>query len=304
MRMPTILKILLGNKKAACGLFIVVSFVLMALFAPLLASYEPTKRVSRPHQPPSAEYVMGTTRMGHDIWAQFTNGARISLMVGFGAGILVCALAITVGITAGYFGGVIDECLTFLMNVVLVIPNLPLLLVLASFIGEASPTVIALIIGFTSWAYGARHPGPDPGAAGERVRHRRRGAGRAGLAHHLGGDIAQPHLHHRRELHRLHHLRHRHRGDPGVPRPGRPTVVSWGIMLYNAQTSSAILVGAWWEILAPASPSQRSVPAWPCSTSPSMKSPTRSCAPTRLNRWKKLAAPVTTPVPAVQEKTA
>ena len=156
MRMPTILKILLGNKKAAFGLAIVVTFVLMALFAPLLASNEPTKRVARPHQPPSVELVMGSNRMGHDLWAQFTNGARISLMVGFGAGLLVCALAITVGITAGYFGGVVDECLTFLMNVVLVIPNLPLLLVLASFIGEASPMVIALIIGLTSWAYGAR----------------------------------------------------------------------------------------------------------------------------------------------------
>jgi len=81
MRMPTILKILLGNKKAACGLAIVVAFVLMALFAPILASNEPTKRVARPHQPPSAEFVMGSTRMGHDIWAQFTNGARISLLV-------------------------------------------------------------------------------------------------------------------------------------------------------------------------------------------------------------------------------
>lgn len=114
MRMPTILKILLGNKKAVFGLAIVVTFVLMALFAPLLASNEPTKRVARPHQPPSVELVMGSNRMGHDLWAQFTNGARISLMVGFGAGLLVCALAITVGITAGYFGGVVDECLTFL----------------------------------------------------------------------------------------------------------------------------------------------------------------------------------------------
>ena len=78
MRIPTILKILLGNKKAACGLAIVVAFVLMAIFAPLLASNEPTKRVARPHQPPSAEFVMGSTRMGHDIWAQFhQRGARL-----------------------------------------------------------------------------------------------------------------------------------------------------------------------------------------------------------------------------------
>ena len=306
MRMPTILKILLGNKKAACGLFIVVSFVLMALFAPILAGNEPTKRVARPHQPPSTEFVMGTTRMGHDIWSQFANGARISLMVGFGAGILVCALAITVGITAGYFGGVIDECLTFLMNVVLVIPNLPLLLVLASFIGEASPAVIALIIGFSTWAYGARVIRAQTLALREKE---------FVIAAEVLGEPAWriilveilPNLISIIGVSFIGSIIYAIVTEATLEflGLGDPTVVSWGIMLYNAQTSSAILVGAWWEILAPcfaiatlgaglallnfaideiANPQLRSHKG--------------------LNRWKKLAAPVTTPVPAVQEKTA
>ena len=58
--------------------------------------------------------------------------------------------------TAGYFGGWVDEVLNFLTNIVIVIPQLPLLLVLAAFIGQASPLVIAIIIGFTSWGWGAR----------------------------------------------------------------------------------------------------------------------------------------------------
>ena len=69
---------------------------------------------------------MGSNRMGHDLWAQFTNGARISLdggLRGRPAGVRPGHHG--GGITAGYFGGVVDECLTFLMNVVLVIPNLP-----------------------------------------------------------------------------------------------------------------------------------------------------------------------------------
>ena len=302
MRMPTILKILLAEGRLrplhrgqlrADGAVRPAAGQLRAHQAGL-----------RPHQPPSTEYVMGTTRMGHDIWAQFTNGARISLMVGFGAGILVCALAITVGITAGYFGGVIDECLTFLMNVVLVIPNLPLLLVLASFIGEASPTVIALIIGFTSWAYGARHPGPDPGAAEKEFVIAAEVLGEPAwriilveilpnLISIIGVSFIGSIIYAIVTEATLEFL--------GL---GDPTVVSWGIMLYNAQTSSAILVGAW-EILAPASPSQRSVPAWPCSTSPSMKSPTRSCAPTRGSIAGRNSPP---PSPrrcfTVQEKTA
>ena len=306
MRMPTILKILLGNRKAACGLAIVVAFVLMAIFAPILASNEPTKRVARPHQPPSAEFVMGSTRMGHDIWAQFTNGARVSLLVGFSAGILVCTLAVAIGITAGYFGGMIDECLTFLMNVVLVIPNLPLLLVLASFIGEASPTVIAVIIGLTSWAYGARVIRAQTLALREKE---------FVIAAEVLGEPAWRII--------LVEILPKLISIIGVSFIGSiiyaivteatleflglgdPTVVSWGIMLYNAQTSSAILIGAWWEILAPcfaiatlgaglallnfaideiANPQLRSHKG--------------------LNRWKKLATPVATPLSAAQEKTA
>ncbi|WP_421216509.1 ABC transporter permease [Aeromonas enteropelogenes] len=306
MRMPTILKILLGNKKAAFGLAIVVTFVLMAIFAPLLASNEPTKRVARPHQPPSAEFVMGSTRMGHDIWAQFTNGERVSLMVGFSAGLLVCALAVAIGITAGYFGGLVDECLTFLMNVVLVIPNLPLLLVLASFIGEASPTVIAVIIGLTSWAYGARVIRAQTLALREKE---------FVIAAEVLGEPAWriilveilPNLISIIGVSFIGSIIYAIVTEATLEflGLGDPTVVSWGIMLYNAQTSSAILIGAWWEILAPcfaiatlgaglamlnfaideiANPQLRSHKG--------------------LSRWKKLAAPVTTPVATAQEKTA
>jgi ABC-type multidrug transport system fused ATPase/permease subunit len=225
---------------------------------------------------------MGSNRMGHDLWAQFTNGARISLMVGFGAGLLVCALAITVGITAGYFGGVVDECLTFLMNVVLVIPNLPLLLVLASFIGEASPMVIALIIGLTSWAYGARVIRAQTLALREKE---------FVIAAEVLGEPAWriilveilPNLISIIGVSFIGSIIYAIVTEATLEflGLGDPTVVSWGIMLYNAQTSSAILVGAWWEILAPASPSPPWGRAWPCSTSPSTKSPTRSFVPTR-----------------------
>src|SRR5690606_40835086 len=83
-------------------------------------------------------------------------GARVSLAVGFGAGLMITLIGTVLGIIAGYKGGVIDEVINFFTNMVLVVPNLPLLLVLAAFIGQASPLVIALILGFTSWAWGVR----------------------------------------------------------------------------------------------------------------------------------------------------
>ncbi|MDO2946872.1 ABC transporter permease [Aeromonas simiae] len=252
MQMPVIVKILLGNKKAAFGLAIVVTFVLMALFAPLIASHDPTKRVARPHQEPSAEYVMGTTRMGRDIWSQFVHGGRVSLLVGFGAGLLVCVLAVSIGITAGYFGGVIDEALTFLMNVVLVIPNLPLLLVLASFIGEASPWVIALIIGLTSWAYGARVIRAQTLALREKE---------FVIAAEVLGEPAWriilveilPNLISIIGVSFIGSIIYAIVTEATLEflGLGDPLVVSWGIMLYNAQTASALLVGAWWEVLFP-----------------------------------------------------
>ncbi|MGO7616545.1 ABC transporter permease, partial [Rhizobium ruizarguesonis] len=84
--------------------------------------------------------------------ARLIYGARTSLSVGFGAGLLLTLVGTELGIISSYRGGKTDEIISFFTNMVLVVPNLPLLLVLASFIGQASPLVIALILGATSWA--------------------------------------------------------------------------------------------------------------------------------------------------------
>ena len=123
---------LLENPKAAIGILIVASVCLMCLFAPLLTQYDPTARIARPHQPPSWDNLLGTTRMGRDVWAQVLYGGRISLMVGFVAGSFVILMAMIIGIASGYFGGVIDNVLSFFTNLVMVIPSLPLMLVLAA----------------------------------------------------------------------------------------------------------------------------------------------------------------------------
>ncbi|RYE83912.1 MAG: ABC transporter permease, partial [Hyphomicrobiales bacterium] len=147
---------LLHNKKALIGVAILALVILLALFAPLLTDYLPTQRVGRPHQPPSDQHLLGTTRLGYDVFTRMLYGARVSLAVGFGAGLLITVIGTVLGIIAGYKGGVVDEIITFFTNMILVIPNLPLLLVLAAFIGQASPLVIAVILGFTSWAWGVR----------------------------------------------------------------------------------------------------------------------------------------------------
>ena len=147
---------LIHNRKAMVGALIVAFILAVAIAAPLLTSYDPGARVGRPHQSPSLEHWLGTTRIGQDVFARLIYGARTSLAVGFGAGLLITIVGTALGIIAGYRGGKIDEVISFFTNMVLVVPNLPLLLVLAAFIGQASPWVIALILGCTSWAWGAR----------------------------------------------------------------------------------------------------------------------------------------------------
>jgi peptide/nickel transport system permease protein len=250
--MTEFLRAFLRNRKAAVGLAIVIFYVMVALAAPLITAHEPNKRVSRPHQPPSIENVMGSTRMGRDVYTQLVWGSRTSLAVGFLAGAIVTALGTLIGVTAGYFGGRIDEALNFATNVVLVIPQLPLLLVLAAFIGETGPLVIALIIGLTSWGWGARV------TRAQALSLRRREFIEAARA--LGEPAWRmilvellPNLLSIVSLNFIGSVIYTIITEATLEflGLGDPLAVSWGTMLYNAQITAAITVGAWWELLAP-----------------------------------------------------
>lgn len=246
------LGIILRNKKAAAGMLIVLTYIGIALAAPLLTSHDPLKRVARPHQEPTTEHMMGTTRMGRDVYTQFVWGTRTSLIVGFSAGLIVTVIGTLIGVTAGYFGGWIDETLNFITNIALVIPQLPLLLVLAAFIGQSDPFIIALIIGLTSWAWGARV------TRAQTLTLRKRDFIEASeqigepswriicvellpnLLSIIGFNFIGSVVYTIITEATLEFL--------GL---GDPLAVSWGTMLYNAQTTSAITVGAWWEVFVP-----------------------------------------------------
>ena len=243
---------LLGNKKAMVGVVILAVIILVAVFAPLLTEDSPTQRVGRPHQPPSLEHWLGTTRLGHDVFARLIYGARVSLTVGFAAGLMITVVGTVLGIVAGYKGGVIDEVINFFTNLVLVIPNLPLLLVIAAFVGQASPPVIAIILGLTSWAWGVRVTRSE--TLSIRQRDYVKSAEMLGepswrimafeifpnLISIVGINFIGSVIFAVISEATLEFL--------GL---GDPNTVSWGIMLYNAQNASALSVGAWWDLLSP-----------------------------------------------------
>jgi peptide/nickel transport system permease protein len=144
------------NPKTGTGLGILGFFVLIAVIGPWIAPYDPSAMGPDLLRPPSAAHPFGTTQTGQDIFSQILVGTRGVLVVGLVAGLIATVLSVLVGVTAGFLGGTADEVLSALSNVFLVVPALPLIIIVVSFLPDASDLVIALAISATGWAWGAR----------------------------------------------------------------------------------------------------------------------------------------------------
>ncbi|MFC1434469.1 ABC transporter permease [Streptacidiphilus sp. N1-3] len=146
----------LSSPKAATGSFILIFFGLLAIFGTFIAPHDPTARTSDLLQGPSAKHWFGTTHLGQDIFSQVIVGTRSVMYVGLIAGAVATALAVLIGVTSGYLSGVASDLLSALTNVFLVIPALLLIIIITSSLPSGGETLVALVIGFTSWAWGAR----------------------------------------------------------------------------------------------------------------------------------------------------
>jgi peptide/nickel transport system permease protein len=143
------------NKKVAIGTYIVLFFILVAILGPVFIHADPNRLSTDAEAAPSAAHLLGTTELGQDIFNQLVIGTRSSIFWGFLTGIAVTALSILVGLIGGYVGGVVDDALSLLTNVFLVLPALPLAIVLASYFPRG-PETVAIVITLTSWSWGAR----------------------------------------------------------------------------------------------------------------------------------------------------
>src|SRR4029079_5799551 len=112
-------------------LAVLILTILVAIFGPMLTQFTPLEFAGLPHDPPSSEHWFGTTSAGEDGYSQFVYGMRASFVVGILGGGTAWLIGSLVGFTAGYRGGLVDEVLNMLTNVVLVIPTLALLIIVA-----------------------------------------------------------------------------------------------------------------------------------------------------------------------------
>jgi peptide/nickel transport system permease protein len=146
----------LRNRKFLIGFCIVGLALVIALVGPLVVDADPFEFGYGTGLPPSTERLLGTTAPGQDVLAQLVYGLRASFAVGAMSAVIAFVIATAVGFTAGYRGGVVDEVLSMLTNVVLVIPTLAVLIIVAAYLSVRGLFTEALLIGVTSWPWAAR----------------------------------------------------------------------------------------------------------------------------------------------------
>jgi peptide/nickel transport system permease protein len=142
------------DPRAIAGAVILGFFFLLALFGPWLVR-DPSEPLGRPFDPPSWAFWLGTTGMGQDVLAQLVAGARPTLLFAFGVGAAVVVLGTLIGLTAGTVGGPVDAFLSLLIDIVLVLPGLPLVVVVGAYLSGGAGTV-ALVLCLTGWGWTAR----------------------------------------------------------------------------------------------------------------------------------------------------
>ncbi len=146
-----------SNRLAMVGLCIIAALVLMAIFADVLAPYDPitghlnTERLL----PPSWKHLLGTDDLGRDIWSRIVYGSRLTLMVVTLVAVIATPVGLLVGTISGYFGGFVDTVLMRITDIFLAFPQLVLALAFVSALGPGIENAI-IAISITSWPPYAR----------------------------------------------------------------------------------------------------------------------------------------------------
>ena len=148
----------LRNKLALVGLGMLLIVVLIAIFAPFLATHDPNHiYMDRFRQAPSEEHLLGTDSLGRDVWSRVVYGSRVSLTVGITAVSIYILIGVTIGSLAAYFGGITDMVLMRFTDIIMSFPFLLFALVIvATLQGEGNIWVVMGVIGFLGWTTNAR----------------------------------------------------------------------------------------------------------------------------------------------------
>lgn len=244
-------QLLFDTWRGRIGLGMLGLFVFVAIFGSAIAPENPDASSLDILAKPSTDHWLGTTEQGSDVFSQLLTGARVSIVVGFAAAAISAVLGAAVGLLGGYFGGWTDRSFDALENWFLVIPQLPLMIVLARLL-DPSLTVLIAVIGLTSWAGTGRIVRAQVLTLRERAFvERARALGASDwyiirthvLPNTLPLIFANTVL-----IVAVAILSEAALAFLGL---GDPTRISWGTMLENAFSSGAPSAGAWWYVVPP-----------------------------------------------------
>ena len=242
------------SRMGMIGLGVMLFFLAIAIFAPLIVDQKGLSVASTPGRPfesPNVHFWLGTDNFGRSVLDLLVYGSRISLTVGFAATIVTMLLGTGIGIASGYYGGRIDAILNAVTNWFLVIPWIALAIVLASILGPTLFNII-LVIGITSWAGTARLVRAQALTVKERPyveRARALGAGDWHLvSRHILPNVMPVIFANTVLTVALSILSETTLSLLGL---GDPNSVSWGRIIEESFTNGALSAGYWWWLIPP-----------------------------------------------------
>lgn len=244
------------SKSGLLGLTILLFFIFTAIFAPILAPYDPYKRVDRPLIAPSQKYVLGTNDIGQDIFSEMIYGTRVSLTIGFAAAFFTVIIGTLIGVVSGFLGGVVDEVLMRFTDVVMILPSIPLMILLMALFGKQSFLIMILILSVMGWTGTARLVRSSTLSIKERIYVEAAKAIGAGDRHIITKHIL-PNVSPLIMATMIYQVAGAMMSEAGLAflGLGDPSHKSWGMILHYAETSGGWYANmgypAWWWIIPP-----------------------------------------------------
>ncbi|HKB19592.1 MAG TPA: ABC transporter permease [Gaiellaceae bacterium] len=252
-RIPGWLALLLSNTKSRLGLAMVGIVVIVAVIAPWISVSDPNGfNLLATRQAPSWNHLFGTTDQGSDIFSQVVLGARRSLLLGFAAAALATSVAAILGITAALVGGLVDDIVAVLINIFLVIPPIPLLVVMSGYVQDHGMATMIVVLALVLWAFEARILRAQALSLKSRDFVDAARASGESTARIVFGELV-PNMISRIAAAFVLVFYIALLVDAGLEFLGLGDVskTSWGSTLYWAQTNSTVLQGEWWPFFFP-----------------------------------------------------
>lgn len=138
------------NIPVLLGSIIIIFFVVVAIFAPVIAPYDPTVTTALTYAKPSAEHLLGTNDVGQDIFSELIYGTRISMSIGVFAAATVTIIGTLLALLSAWYGGIVDKAVTALTNLAMAVPGLALTTLLVCYLSPGMLSII-IAISITAW---------------------------------------------------------------------------------------------------------------------------------------------------------